>query len=477
MADTQHPPSTGFFGQLEERARRIDSLLCIGLDPEASSIAELRSECTRLIDATSDYAAAFKPNSAFFEAHGPAGIEVLREVIAHVPAGIPVLLDAKRGDIAHTSTSYARAAFGSLGAGAITLSPYIGGDGLAPFFSEPDCAAFILCKTSNPGADEFQALTVQTHAGSRKLFEVVAERAQGWSQHGNIGLVVGATDSRALSRLRELVPGMWFLVPGVGAQGGSLPEILSAGLRPDGLGLLINVSRSVARAADPGAEACRLRDEIRTLRAAAGPVRPVPTPHSAETALLAGALLESGCVRFGEFTLKSGILSPIYLDLRRLVSYPVAMQVVAQAYSGVLRGLAYKRLAGIPYAALPIATAISLTMGQPLVYPRRETKEYGTRAAVEGEFEAGETVVVIDDLATTGDTKIEAAQKLESAGLVVKDIVVLIDREQGAGDMLATAGYRLHAVARLPDLMDYWLEAGAITLEQFSHVRAFLARS
>jgi uridine monophosphate synthetase len=467
-----------FFTQLEARARQEGTLLCVGLDPQGNTPEALRSDCLRLIEATAPYVAAYKPNSAFFEAHGPAGFTVLKDVIASIPADIPVLLDAKRGDIAHTARAYAQAAFDALGAGAVTVSPYVGGDGLAPFLARPDRAAFVLCKTSNPAADELQALQVLADGRSLTLYEAIAERASSWSAYDNVGLVVGATDPAAMARVRALAPELWFLVPGIGAQGGSLADIITAGLRADGLGLLINVSRSLASAADPAAEARRLRDEIRSCQQAAmrrGASPMAPAADGAGIAELAEALLPSGCVRFGQFRLKSGIVSPIYLDLRRLVSHPTALLVVARAYAGLLRGIRYDRLAGIPYAALPIATAIGLTLEQPLVYPRREAKDYGTRAVVEGEFEPGEVVVVIDDLATTGGTKIEAVRKLEAAGLVVRDIVVLIDREQGASGLLAEAGYRLHAVARLPDLMARWLDVGAVTQQQYDDVMSFLA--
>jgi uridine monophosphate synthetase len=463
----------GFFDWLDQRARQVNSLLCVGLDPRGNDAAAVRDECLRLIDATADVACAFKPNSAFFERFGAPGMAALQAVIAHVPDGVPVILDVKRGDIADTAEAYAAAAFESCGAHAITANPYLGGEALAPFLAWPERGVFVLCKTSNPGADEFQALDCAGQA----LYEWVACRAPQWTAHRNIGLVVGATDPQAMARVRQAAPDLWFLVPGIGAQGGDLAATLAAGLRADGLGLLINASRSIARAADPGAEARLLRDRIAGLSAELrsnprAAVRPGDTRPIRQLAL---DLIASQCVRFGQFKLKSGITSPIYLDLRRLVSHPAILRRVAQAYADVLHELPFDRLAGIPYAALPIATAITLEMDRPLIYPRREAKDYGTQATIEGDYVAGETIAVVDDLATTGGSKIEAIQKLESAGLKVRDIVVLIDRGQGAGAMLAEAGYRLHAVVMLPDLLEEWRQAGVITPLQYAEVQTFLA--
>lgn len=479
-----------FFDSLTARAHRIDSLLCIGLDPRANSAAAARADCLRIIEATAPFAAAFKPNAAFFEALGPQGWAALREVIARVPPGIPVILDAKRGDIADTAEAYARSAFDELGAQAITASPYLGGESLTPFLNRPECGVFVLCKTSNPGADELQSLAVGA-TPSQSLYEYVAQRAQTWSRHDNVGLVVGATDPAALERVRAMAPGLWFLVPGMGAQGGDLAAALRAGLRADGLGMLINVSRAVAAAPDAAEAARQWRDEIRAgVRSqesevgSRGSEVSSPATHrgsgiqssTSDLQALAADLVASGCVRFGAFTLKSGQTSPIYLDLRRLVTYPAILRRVAQAYAEILRGLEFDRIAGIPYAALPIATAISLEMDRPLIYPRREVKDYGTKAGIEGVFAAGETAVLIDDLATTGETKIETIERLEAAGLTVRDIVVLIDREQGAGEYLAARGYRYHAVAGLRALLAEWRRSGAIDERQHAEVEAFLNR-
>ena len=196
-----------------------------------------------------------------------------------------------------------------------------------------------------------------------------------------------------------------------------------------------------------------------------------------DISLVADGLLAAGCVKFGQFTLKSGLVSPIYLDLRRLAGYPNLLRQVARAYLPILNNLSFTRLAALPYAALPIGTAISLLNGSPLLYPRKETKEYGTKAEIEGGFSAGEGVVVIDDLATTGGSKFEAIDKLSAAGLQVEDIVVLIDRQSGAKEALAARGFRLHEVFNLGDLLDYWESTEKVPADQIEQTRRFIERS
>jgi uridine monophosphate synthetase len=193
--------------------------------------------------------------------------------------------------------------------------------------------------------------------------------------------------------------------------------------------------------------------------------------------LLADSLLDAGCIKFGSFTLKSGLLSPIYIDLRQIITYPKLLQQIGEAYLPLIRNLQFDRIAGLPYAAIPIVTAISLAGNYPMIYPRKEVKTYGTKAEIEGEYHAGETVVVIDDLATTGGSKFEAIEKLTAAGLIVKDVVVLVDRQSGAKESLAQAGYSMHAVLTISQMLDHWEETGKVAKEKIEETRKFLEQT
>ncbi len=266
-----------FFSFLTKRVDDCSSLLCVGLDPHPSDLTAptaqaARTFCLNIIKKTASFAAAFKPNAAFFELYGPEGWTALKDVIAAVKeeserlgSMIPVILDAKRGDIASTAEAYAKSAFETLGAHAITLSPYLGRDSLDPYLAFNEKGIFLLCKTSNASAGDLQDLPVLAGGEGQPAVPLhlhIARLAQTWNKGDNIGLVVGATQPEALQRIRAAAPGLWFLVPGVGAQGGDLETALHSGLRQDGKGLLINVSRGISRAADPALAALEIRDAI-----------------------------------------------------------------------------------------------------------------------------------------------------------------------------------------------------------------------
>lgn len=194
-------------------------------------------------------------------------------------------------------------------------------------------------------------------------------------------------------------------------------------------------------------------------------------------AALADGLLAAGCIKFGEFTLKSGLKSPMYIDLRRIITHPKLLEQIGRAYLPLLEKLKFDRIAGLPYAAIPIATAISLAGNYPMIYPRKEAKAYGTKAEIEGEYHAGETVVIIDDLATTGGSKFEAIEKLTGAGLLVKDIVVLVDRQSGAKESLEQAGYAMHAVLTISALLEYWEQHDKVDKDKLLETWDFLKGS
>lgn len=279
-----------FFSFLEKRVDDCSSLLCVGLDPHVSelsspSAASALDFCLTLIKATAPYAAAFKPNAAFFEVFGAEGWSALKQVIEAIDeeskrlgSMIPVILDAKRGDIASTAEAYAKSAFETLGAHCVTLSPYLGKDSIDPFLNYPERGVFLLCKTSNVGSGDLQDILVTIDHGrltmeddsssmvnrpsSVPLYEHVAHLAQQWNTNNNIGLVVGATHVDALKRVRAAAPDLWFLAPGVGAQGGELESALKAGLRKDGKGMLIPISRGISRVKNPKVAAAEIRDEM-----------------------------------------------------------------------------------------------------------------------------------------------------------------------------------------------------------------------
>ena len=267
-----------FRDKLVNATQRNGSLLCVGLDPDPTRLSgtDITKFLCSMVEATSDLVCCFKPNFAFYEQLGVEGYTILRAVLKSIPNDIPVIADAKRGDIGHTAEAYARAIFDELGFDACTVSPYLGGDTVEPFLVREDKAAIIVCRTSNPGAGDFQDLPVTVAGKSRPLFEIIAEQAKTWDTRGNVGLVAGATYPAEMARLRELCPNMPFLVPGIGAQAGNLGPAVRAGLDAENAGVIINASRQVLYDGNSGRspesarrEATALRDAIERERAGA----------------------------------------------------------------------------------------------------------------------------------------------------------------------------------------------------------------
>ena len=230
-----------FVDKLNKAVKKNRSLVCVGLDsspeliPAGMSVLEFNKA---IIDATADFVCAYKPNIAFYEAQGEKGLDTLHKTIKHIPTDIPVILDAKRGDIGNTSAAYAKALFDYFGCDAVTVSPYLGYDSIEPFLKYKEKAVFILCRTSNKGAADFQSLLCEYEGKSKPLYEIVALKASQWNTNHNVGLVVGATYPGELKNIRQAQPDLPILIPGVGLA-------VRYGIDAHNRGIMINSSRGI----------------------------------------------------------------------------------------------------------------------------------------------------------------------------------------------------------------------------------------
>ena len=266
-----------FLEKLKQVTEQNNSLLCVGLDPQLDKLPQsVRNKDNPvlyfnrcLIDATADLVCAYKPNFAFYGALGACGWATLKGTLEHVPQHIPVLVDAKVGDIGSTAERYATMFFEELGADALTVTPYMGEDAVAPFLAYKEKGVFLVCLTSNPGADDFE----KGMMGDAPLYVQVVRKANQWNTAGNCGLVVGGTQQQHIRDLRDLAPDMPFLIPGIGAQGGDLATAVGCGQDAQGRSILVSSSRGIMYATNSGdfAAAARqaaqqLRDDINTHR-------------------------------------------------------------------------------------------------------------------------------------------------------------------------------------------------------------------
>jgi len=266
-----------FNSKIHSIQKRSHSLLCVGLDTDAKKIpSHLQSKKNvvlefnrHIIESTKDVACAYKINFAFYEGLGKEGWEIIEKTRALIPSSVLAIADAKRGDIGNSSSYYADAILNTMGFDAITVAPYMGDDSVAPFLQWKEKGVFLLALTSNEGAYDFQ----YKKFGKKRLFEEVVSTAQQWNKLDNLGFVVGATKSKDIQSVRKLAPAAPFLVPGIGAQGGNLEDVVKYGCTKDGFGVLVNASRSILYASNKKdfaeaarAEAVRLRDEINLLR-------------------------------------------------------------------------------------------------------------------------------------------------------------------------------------------------------------------
>ncbi|KAK8814824.1 hypothetical protein WA556_006863 [Blastocystis sp. ATCC 50177/Nand II] len=468
-----------FFDMLTARIEKSHSLLCVGLDPHGNELKEhtpegLKAFCARLIEATKDVACCYKPNSAFFEAI-PGGVEALAEIVKTIPEDIPVLLDVKRGDISTTAQAYAEAAK-QVGAHGVTLNAYMGYDAIKPFLEEDFGGCFVLCKTSNPSSNEFQILrTRDTDGEERFLYEIIAKKAAEWGT----GVVVGATDGNALRNVRALCPNIWILAPGVGAQGGDLDDVIRAAIRDDGMGIVVPISRGISRAEDPHAAAVNYRDQINSAiervlterKAAAKTVLDSTQKQFIEAAIRASVL------RFGEFKLKSGRLSPYFFNMGNFKTGR-DMAEVAECYTKTIlkSGLEFDVIFGPAYKGIPLCAVVAAAMAQhgrnvEFAYNRKEAKDHGEGGCIVGSALKDKRVLVIDDVITAGTATRESVSIIEKEGGKVVGLVIALNRQEKGNDSDLSAvqqiekdyGFPVVSIADLNSLVNYLNQGGELS--------------
>ncbi len=471
-----------FFDKLTTTITRNRSLLCVGLDPNPdllppsyqdphqAQLDSLRRWLHNQIQATSDLVCAYKPTLGFYLALGAPGIELLLQVLDWIPEEIPVILDAKHGDL-NSSTALANTLFESWQVDAVTLNPYAGQDQIAPFLVYAGKAVFVLCRSVSPTAKWVQEFP----SPKEPLYLQIVTQARAWGTPEQLGLEVGAPTPDVLTRIRSLAPERWILARSLWAQGGDLGELLAASLDTNGEGLIIPVPQDLLGDQNPGQPLSELRDHVNQIRDQVireGSACSLWTPNvcllNPDPRLeLILQLYDIGCILFGDYVQSSGAVLPYYIDLRTIISNPQIFQQILNAYARILENLEFDRIAGIPYGALPTATGLSLRLNRPMIYPRKEVKAHGTKKVIEGAFQPGEKVVIVDDIIISGKSALEGAAKLESAGLQVKDIVVFIDHEQGVKDRLGQAGYRSHAVIKISEITETLYQAGRLDPFQY----------
>jgi uridine monophosphate synthetase len=461
------------------------SILCVGLDPiyekmpsrhKTGDVAGDIFEYNKgIIDGAAPFAAAFKLQYKCYSAEGEAGIAALRRSCAYIKENyphIPVILDAKYADVGHVLERCAVEAFDMFGVDAVTAMPAPGRQALRPLIARRGKGCFLVVRTSNPGAGELQDIEVE---GGEPLYAAITRRiAEDWDEVGSVGLVGPATDSEVLAAIRRAAPHLPILCPGVGAQGGDLNAAVEAGLNKNGAGMVINISRPIMEAPDPGLAAREWRDAMEAARIG------IREPAAAKSrSLLEEVVIEMfkiGAIKFEPVTLKSGLVSPYYNNLRLLSSYPRLLRKVAQLMSSKMAedGLRPDIVVGIAMAGIPLAVALSQYTGIPGGYVRSEAKAHGTKQMVEGAWDDGATAVLVDDVVSDGASKLEVTGHLESAGLKARDIIVLVDRGQGGPALMARHGLRCHAVATMEQVLDILLGAGLIEHEQVEESRRFM---
>ncbi len=488
-----------FFEKINTAIANNQSLLVVALDPnpemmpqrfqsgDDNLIQDLAKWLKFVIQSTCDAVCAYKPTLSFYIALGAPGLDLLRDILQTIPESIPVILDAKHSDL-NSSTIFAKTVFTDWKVDAITINPYPGQDQVAPFLVHPGKAVFILCRTSNPAAtvlqeypliqDEYSTLDENNTKPELPLpfYLQVVERAKNWGTPEQLGLEVGTTEAEVIQKIRAIAPERLILARSIWAENSNLEQILAAGINANGDGLLIPVPQDLLANPDLKVAINSLNQQINQARNKAiqgdsscelwMPDVCLFQPHPYQDLIL--QLYDIGCILFGDYVQASGATFSYYIDLRKIISKPQVFNKVLNAYADVLKTLDFDRIAGIPYGSLPTATGLSLRLNYPMIFPRKEVKAHGTRKVIEGNFEAGETVVVVDDILISGKSVMEGAAKLESGGLIVEDIVVFIDHEGNVKQKLGDNGYRAHSVLGISEITETLHAAGRITDEQYS---------
>ncbi|MFM8968205.1 MAG: bifunctional orotidine-5'-phosphate decarboxylase/orotate phosphoribosyltransferase [Vulcanococcus sp.] len=486
----------GFFVQLTEAIAERQSLLMTGLDPNPemlqswaqrrgmanrSFLSQARHWIKAVVEETSPHVCAIKASLGFYQALGPLGLELLLEVRDLVPRDLPLIIDAKHGDL-NSSTALAHYLFKDLGVDAVTLSPLAGQDIAAPFLLYADKAVVITCRSSNPAAKRIQ---YHPSEGDPLFLQIVRE-CQLWGTPDQLLLEVGTSDPTVLGQVRQAAPERVLMLRSIWSEEERLDGLLEAGFNDAADGLLLPLPQNLLVEDDLGEQAAALKGLINQRRerwlnqhprvegnscalwVAEPPTATSPAPDAGRDLIL--DLFDIGCLLFGDYVQASGAVFNYYVDLRQIISDPNLFHRVLHSYGALLEGLDFDRIAGIPYGSLPTATGLSLALHKPLIYPRKEVKAHGARRLIEGDFNDGDRVVVVDDILITGGSVLEGISKLESSGLVVEDVVVFIDhggqRDRRARERLQAAGYRVHAVLDIETITRTLVAAGRLTADQ-----------
>ena len=421
-----------------------------------------------LITQTEKYVCAYKLSLGYYQSFGIAGLQLLQQTLKIIPSEIPIILDAKHGDL-NTSTVFAQTIFTDLQVDACTILPYTGLDLVAPFLLYPGKAVFLLCATANASAAILQRYPNQEQPFYLKL---VAE-AQRWATPEQLALEVGIMPDM-LEKIRQAAPERLILIQGDIEE--ELNKLLAAGLNINGEGLLLPIPKKLLGTSEPKSAIKTLINTINEQRLQK--VEGSPTcelwlpdicflqyqPHRD----LILQLYDIGCIIFGDHVQASGSIFPYYIDLRKIISIPQIFHKIVTAYAKILKDLEFDRIAGIPYGSLPTATGLALRLECPMIFPRKEVKAYGTGRLIEGHFQSGEKIVVVDDIMISGNSVMEGAEKLKSVELQVEDIVVFIDHEQGVKDKLKDHGYQVHSVLTITEIALNLYESNKINYEQFN---------